>query len=111
MKSTSRGLALPIQGHLSPRKGVLLGFIGVASVPLVASGFVVDIGSIPFFVLQTLFRMTLAYLLSLAFALAYGITTSMNHKASHVLLPLLDILQSVPVLGFLPVVFIFFITN
>src|SRR6059036_1201304 len=78
---------------------------------MVAGGFVVDIGSIPFFVLQTLFRMTLAYLLSLAFALAYGITTSMNHKASHVLLPLLDILQSVPVLGFLPVVFIFFITN
>jgi len=55
--------------------------------------------------------MTLAYLLSLAFAIAYGITTAMNHKASHVLLPLLDVLQSVPVLGFLPVVFIFFITN
>ncbi len=35
----------------------------------------------------------------------------MNHRASHVLLPLLDILQSVPVLGFLPVVFIFFVAN
>jgi len=55
--------------------------------------------------------MTLAYFLALAFALAYGITTAMNHKASHVLLPLLDVLQSVPVLGFLPVVFIFFVTN
>ena len=55
--------------------------------------------------------MTLAYLLALAFALVYGITTAMNHKASHVLLPLLDVLQSVPVLGFLPVVFIFFVTN
>ncbi len=56
-------------------------------------------------------RMTLAYLLSIGFALAYGITTGMNHRASHVMLPLLDVLQSVPVLGFLPAVFIFFITN
>ena len=54
--------------------------------------------------------MTIAYGLSLAFALGYGITTAMNHRASHVMLPLLDIFQSVPVLGFLPVVF-YFILN
>ncbi len=50
--------------------------------------------------------MTIAYALALAFALAYGIATAMSHRASHVLLPLLDIFQSVPVLGFLPVVFL-----
>ena len=61
---------------------------------------------IPYFALRTLSRMTIAYALSLVFALGYGITTAMYHRASHVLLPLLDIFQSVPVLGFLPVVFI-----
>lgn len=61
---------------------------------------------LPYFALRTLSRMTIAYGLALAFALSYGITTAMYHRASHVMLPLLDILQSVPVLGFLPVVFL-----
>jgi NitT/TauT family transport system permease protein len=62
--------------------------------------------SIPYFALRTLTRMTIAYAFALAFALAYGIATAMNHRASHVLLPLLDIFQSVPVLGVVPVVFL-----
>src|SRR5436853_3764042 len=33
----------------------------------------------------------------------------MSHRASHVLLPLLDIFQSVPVLGYLPIVFAIFL--
>ncbi len=61
---------------------------------------------IPGYAVRTLLRMTIAYALSLAFALTYGISTAMSHRASHVLLPLLDIFQSVPVLGFLPVVFL-----
>ncbi len=62
--------------------------------------------SIPYFALRTLTRMTIAYLFALGFALAYGIATAMSHRASHVLLPLLDIFQSVPVLGVVPVVFL-----
>ena len=62
--------------------------------------------SIPYFALRTLTRMTIAYAFALAFALAYGIATAMSHRASHVLLPLLDIFQSVPVLGVVPVVFL-----
>ncbi len=64
-----------------------------------------DPASIPLRAVSTLTRMGIAYALSLAFALVYGIATAMKHRASHVLLPLLDIFQSVPVLGFLPVVF------
>lgn len=60
---------------------------------------------LPYFAFRTLSRMTIAYGISLAFALVYGITTALKHRLSHVLLPLLDIFQSVPVLGFLPVVF------
>src|SRR6266516_413055 len=62
--------------------------------------------SIPYFAFRTLTRMTIAYAFALAFALAYGIATAMSHRASHVLLPLLDIFQSVPVLGVVPVVFL-----
>jgi NitT/TauT family transport system permease protein len=53
--------------------------------------------------------MTIAYAIALAFALSYGIATAMSHRASHVLLPLLDIFQSVPVLGYLPIVFAIFL--
>ncbi len=70
-----------------------------------------DTPFLPLFAVFTLSRMTIAYALSLAFALVYGITTAMSHRASHVLLPLLDILQSVPVLGFAPVIFIFFLAR
>src|SRR6266704_441231 len=62
--------------------------------------------SIPYFALRTLTRMTIAYIFALTFALAYGIATAMSHRASHLLLPLLDIFQSVPVLGVVPVVFL-----
>src|SRR6267143_4323091 len=61
---------------------------------------------LPLFAVFTLGRMTIAYGLALAFALSYGIATAMSHRASHVLLPLLDIFQSVPVLGVVPVVFL-----
>lgn len=64
---------------------------------------------LPLFAVFTLGRMTIAYALALAFAISYGIATAMSHRASHVLLPLLDIFQSVPVLGFLPVVFALFV--
>src|SRR6266571_8017625 len=92
----------------------LLGSLGILGIPLAINGFslnILNITSIPVYALFTMTRMTLAYLLSIGFALAYGITTGMNHRASHVMLPLLDVLQSVPVLGFLPPVFIFFISN
>ncbi len=49
-------------------------------------------------------RMFLAYVLSLAFSIGYGYWAANSKRASKVLLPLLDILQSVPILSFLPVV-------
>ncbi|TMI25949.1 hypothetical protein E6H30_04630, partial [Candidatus Bathyarchaeota archaeon] len=61
---------------------------------------------VPGYAVRTLTRMTIAYIFALTFALAYGIATAMSHRASHVLLPLLDIFQSVPVLGVVPVVFL-----
>jgi len=49
-------------------------------------------------------RMTAAYLLSFLFTLIYGYSAARNRRAERVLLPILDVLQSVPILSFLPVV-------
>jgi len=54
-------------------------------------------------------RMAAAYLLSLAFSLVYAYEASHNAKAEKILIPILDILQSIPVLSFLPVVLLAFI--
>ena len=51
-------------------------------------------------------RMSAAYLLSLAFALAYGYYAAVHRTGERVMIPILDILQSVPILGFFPVVVI-----
>ncbi|HEV7127347.1 MAG TPA: ABC transporter permease subunit, partial [Ktedonobacterales bacterium] len=47
-------------------------------------------------------RMALAYLLSLAFSLAYARIAVASRAAERAMIPLLDILQSIPILSFLP---------
>ena len=49
-------------------------------------------------------RMVLALGLSILFALAIGILAARNRRAEAVILPLLDIFQSIPILGFFPIV-------
>src|SRR6202050_3970902 len=50
----------------------------------------------------SLLRITIAYLLSLAFTLGYGYVAAYNPRAERFMIPLLDVLQSIPVLSFLP---------
>jgi len=50
----------------------------------------------------TLARMVAAYLLSLLIAILIGITMAVNRKAEVILNPLIDVLQSIPILGFFP---------
>ena len=52
----------------------------------------------------SLLRITIAYLLSLAFTLVYGYVAAYNPRAERFMIPLLDVLQSIPVLSFLPTV-------
>jgi len=47
-------------------------------------------------------RMALAYILALVFSLIYGRVAATRRSAERVLIPLLDILQSIPILSFLP---------
>jgi NitT/TauT family transport system permease protein len=48
-------------------------------------------------------RMIAAYALSFIFSLAYGYFAATNRRAERILLPVLDVLQSVPIFSFLPV--------
>ncbi len=55
-------------------------------------------------------RMTAAYAIALVFSLFFGIIMGHNEKAFRFLLPIMDTLQAVPILGFLPVAVLFFIS-
>lgn len=59
--------------------------------------------ALPGYAFRSLVRMFLAFFASIVFTLVYGYTAAYNKRAEKVLVPLLDILQSVPVLGFLSV--------
>jgi NitT/TauT family transport system permease protein len=58
--------------------------------------------ALPRYTFFSLSRGLIAYALSLAFTLAYGYWAAKDRTAERVLVPLLDILQSIPVLSFLP---------
>jgi len=58
--------------------------------------------ALPRYALFSLSRGLVAYALSLGFTLVYGYWAAKDHAAERVLIPLLDILQSIPILGFMP---------
>ena len=62
--------------------------------------------ALPVYALFSVARLGAAYLLSLAVSLIYGYIAANNAKAERVMIPLLDTLQSIPVLCFLPGVMI-----
>lgn len=65
---------------------------------------ILSIRVLPWYALFSVTRMAAAYGLSLLFTLFYGRMAAYNRQAESILLPLLDVLQSVPILSFLPVV-------
>jgi NitT/TauT family transport system permease protein len=58
---------------------------------------------LPYYAARSLLRMFAALALSVVFTLVYATAAARLRRAEKVLLPVLDILQSVPVLGFLSV--------
>ncbi len=60
--------------------------------------------ALPAYALFSTLRMLAAYILSFLFTIVYGYVAAYNRRAEMVLMPLLDVLQSVPILSFLPVV-------
>jgi NitT/TauT family transport system permease protein len=58
--------------------------------------------ALPVYAGYSLLRISAAYLLSLIFTLVYGYIAAYNPRAEKFMVPLLDVLQSIPVLSFLP---------
>jgi NitT/TauT family transport system permease protein len=64
---------------------------------------------LPYYAARSLLRMFTALLFAYAFSLGYAYTAARSRRARLVLIPALDILQSVPILGFLAVTVTFFL--
>lgn len=62
-----------------------------------------DPSALPFYALRTVLRMFIALALSLVFTFIVGSLAAKNRRAEQVIIPAIDILQSVPVLSFLAI--------
>lgn len=69
-----------------------------------------DPRDLPEYAMYTTLRMFAAMLASLVFTFAYGALAAKSRRAEKLLVPLLDILQSVPILGFLSFTVVFFLS-
>jgi len=72
------------------------------SAPVAAVKIELSPTAIPRYAFYSLVRMVIAYLLSLVFAVGYGYFAAYHTRVEGPMLALLDILQSIPVLSFLP---------
>src|SRR6202795_456190 len=59
-------------------------------------------GALPLYAMFSVMRIAISYVISLVFSIGYGYLAAYNAKAERVMIPLLDTLQSIPVLSFLP---------
>jgi len=67
------------------------------------------LANLPYYAARSLLRMFIALALSVVFTFVYATAAARSRRARTVLIPLLDILQSVPILGFLTITVTFFI--
>ncbi|MDI3561337.1 ABC transporter permease subunit [Bradyrhizobium sp. Arg816] len=67
-----------------------------------------DPANLPLYALRTTLRMLLAMVCSTVFTFVYAAIAAKSRRAELVMIPLLDILQSVPILGFLTFTVVFF---
>jgi NitT/TauT family transport system permease protein len=67
-----------------------------------------DPRNLPEYAARTTLRMLVAMLFSLGFTFTYATLAAKSKQAERLLIPLLDILQSVPILGFISVTIVFF---
>jgi len=60
------------------------------------------ISALPAYAFYSIVRIAIAYVLSLIFAISYGYIAAYNPRVEAYMIAVLDILQSIPVLSFLP---------
>lgn len=95
----------------------LMAFLGDASRGLLeplaqldATPLSLDPINLPFYAARTTFRMFAALALSLLFTLTYATWAAKSARAEKLLVPILDVLQSVPILGFISITVVFFMS-
>jgi NitT/TauT family transport system permease protein len=107
-------IAKPLRRPLTWGDGVV--FVGLAlllylgiriglGAPAVVKGPEIELAPrvLPYYVGLSLGRMVAAYILSIMFSMVFGYLAARSRTAEKFLIPLLDVLQSVPILSFLPV--------
>jgi NitT/TauT family transport system permease protein len=70
--------------------------------PLPESNISHSISALPLYAFYSCMRIAIAYVLSLVFAISYGYIAAYNKRVEPWMIAVLDILQSIPVLSFLP---------
>ena len=65
---------------------------------------------LPGYAVRTTLRMVAALMASLLFTFTYPVWAAKSRRAGAILIPILDILQSVPILGFLTFTYVFFMS-
>jgi NitT/TauT family transport system permease protein len=95
----------------------LIAFMGEASrglfeplARLDATPISLDPAFLPQYAARTTLRMFAALGLSLLFTLTYATWAAKSERAGKLLVPILDILQSVPILGFISITYVFFMS-
>src|SRR3954451_14204445 len=94
--------------------GTLVGVAHVARGTLIridapgATGVSLNPAHLPEYAVRTTLRMFAALVASLLFTFTYGPAAAKSRRASLILIPILDVLQSVPILGFLSFTVVFF---
>src|SRR5579862_6375210 len=83
--------------------GVARAFHGIAEPLTIPNPIPISLSvwDLPYYALRTTLRMFAALAVSLVFTFTYATLAAKSRRAEMVLIPLLDILQSVPILGFL----------
>jgi NitT/TauT family transport system permease protein len=77
-------------------------FLLAYGIVLIKSAWHPETWHLPYYVLGSLSRLLITYAICLAFGLVVGIFAAMNKTAGEIIIPLLDIMQSVPVLAVFP---------
>ncbi len=91
--------------------GIARAFHGISAPlpPAEAPAVSLDYSELPYYALRTALRMFAALAASFVFTFTYATLAAKSRRAEMVLIPVLDILQSVPILGFLSFTVTFFL--
>ncbi len=110
--------ALPNQYDIFAFGLIVASFVAIANashglnLPLAApeaTAVSLDYSQLPYYALRTVLRMFAAMAAALVFTFTYATLAAKSRRAGILLIPLLDVLQSVPILGFLSFTVTFFI--